>query len=110
MLRTMTMLRENNFDVINPGEHEELAIWADQLKDNGVSAVFIMTEPDKLVSESKRLHDLMVSAGISFTVDNDEDPWIEANYCPIDNKAFIVLANMHDDVLSGDKFGKLRVV
>lgn len=90
--KTVEFLRSNGFDTIDSGDGETRTFDCDL----GIPYVHIQVDPDKLVSETKRLAGLLKTVGVEVLAQNEEGtaPTIEGSFEPVSNLGIISMFNI----------------
>lgn len=103
IVKLVAMLRSNGFDTVDSGDGVTNVPLMECVLER--PHVFIVVEPDKMISESHRLYDMMWGLA-NFDPDVEMIPpqptgAIEVSYSPIDKTAVIGLLDLDDEFIFG---------
>jgi hypothetical protein len=98
---TVQWLREHSFETTDSGDGVSKAELIREGYALGMPHVFIQVEPFALLSESRRLRDLLLFRGLRC-----ESGAIQAMYDPADGVAIIALYDINDDAFATAKPAK----
>lgn len=98
IVKVVQLLNDNGFTTTDSGDGETHDFECDR----SYGYVVVITQPESLISESNRLTTLLRDNGVKLAPLGPEEnlPYIQANYSPVDGYSFIEVIYITDKCLS----------